>query len=152
MTEPELLALVETYAADPAAWADRVRHDAEERTFVLLQRDDETEVWLVCWAAGHDTGFHDHDGSAAAVLVARGAIREERLGLSGASGQEYRAGEALLVEPSAIHRVLHAGAAPAVTIHAYSPPLRRMGRYAVRPDGRLERYAQDSETALEPVA
>ena len=44
--------------------------------------------------------------------------------------------------PVAIHRVLHAGQGPAVTIHAYSPPLRRTGAYRVRPDGELEREAQ----------
>jgi quercetin dioxygenase-like cupin family protein len=152
MTEAGLLALVEAHAGDEAAWAEHVRHDGAERAFTLLHRDAETEVWLVCWSPGHDTGFHDHDGAAAAIRVARGAVREERLGIHGAWGREYGAGEALTVDPNGIHRVLHAGDAPAVTVHAYSPPLRRMGRYAVREDGRLERHAQDSETALEPVA
>jgi hypothetical protein len=32
----------------------------------------------------HDTGFHDHDDSAAAITVVDGAITEERLALGGA--------------------------------------------------------------------
>ena len=48
----------------------------------------------------------------------------------------------------AIHRVLHAGTEPAVTIHAYSPPLRRTGAYAVTPDGILQRTAVPYEIEL----
>ena len=53
----------------------------------------------------------------------------------------------------AIHRVLHAGDGPAVTIHAYSPPLRRTGAYRIGPDGVLERESQSFEVELraEPV-
>jgi hypothetical protein len=52
------------------------------------------------------------------------------------------------VEPSAIHRVLHAGTGPAVTVHAYSPPLRRMGAYHIGPDGQLQRESQSFEEEL----
>jgi mannose-6-phosphate isomerase-like protein (cupin superfamily) len=46
------------------------------------------------------------------------------------------------VPPSAIHRVQHAGRRPAVTLHCYSPPLRRAGAYSVGPSGELLRSAQ----------
>jgi quercetin dioxygenase-like cupin family protein len=151
MTEAGLTALVEAYAADPSSWEGETRHDTDERTFVLLHRDPDTEVWLVCWSAGHDTGFHDHDGSAAAIRVARGTIREERLGLGGASGQEYTAGDALTVDPNAIHRVIHAGDAPAVTIHAYSPPLSRMGAYETTASGELQRHSISYDQELRPL-
>ena len=52
------------------------------------------------------------------------------------------------VPPAAIHRVLHAGDRPAVTIHAYSPPLTRTGAYRVTPDGALEREALSFEEEL----
>jgi hypothetical protein len=48
----------------------------------------------------------------------------------------------------AIHRVLHAGDQPAVTIHAYSPPLRRTGAYRIGSDGELQREAQPYEAEL----
>ena len=50
--------------------------------------------------------------------------------------------------PTAIHRVLHAGDGPAVTVHAYSPPLRRMGSYTIGADGELERESQHFEHEL----
>ena len=50
--------------------------------------------------------------------------------------------------PVAIHRVLHAGDAPAVTIHAYSPPLTRIGAYRLGPNGELERESQSFEVEL----
>lgn len=50
--------------------------------------------------------------------------------------------------PNAIHRVLHAGEGPAVTIHAYSPPLRRMGAYSLSDGGELLRDAQDGVEEL----
>ena len=57
-------------------------------------------------------------------------------------------GETFFVAPTAIHRVLHAGDGPAVTIHAYSPPLTRTGAYRLGPDGALERAAQPFEQEL----
>ena len=38
--------------------------------------DEEIEVYVVCWTAGHDTGFHDHDESAAAITVLARMVAE----------------------------------------------------------------------------
>ena len=43
-------------------------------------------------------------------------------------------------------------AAPAVSIHAYSPPLWRMGAYSVEPDGTLRRESISYAEELRPVA
>ena len=64
------------HAADTDAWRHLVRHDADERTYVLLHRDEEVEIYVVCWMPGHDTGFHDHDASAAAIAVVDGSGEE----------------------------------------------------------------------------
>ena len=53
--------------------------------------------------------------------------------------------------PADIHRVSHAGAEPAVTIHAYSPPLWRMGAYEVLPDGELRRQSLSYAEELRPI-
>jgi hypothetical protein len=63
----------------------------------------------------------------------------------------YAAGEAFGVPPAAIHRVLHAGDRPAVTLHAYSPPLARMGAYEEDEDGLLLRHARAAGEELRPV-
>ncbi|MBV8940602.1 MAG: hypothetical protein JO240_02605 [Solirubrobacterales bacterium] len=52
---------------------------------------------------------------------------------------------------TAIHRVLHAGSGPAVTLHAYSPPLTRTGAYWLGPDGELRRISQAAEQELRPA-
>ena len=49
---------------------------------------------------------------------------------------------------SDIHRVLHAGTERAVTIHAYSPPLVRMGSYTIEPSGQLRRHSVSHEQEL----
>ena len=140
----ELVELVAGLAEHPELWCDEIRHDADERVFHRLVRTDELEVWLVCWMPGHDTGFHDHDDAGAAVGVVRGAVVDERPPISARFGP----GEILTVDPGGIHRVRHAGDEPAVTLHAYSPPLGRMGTYAVGDEGRLIRVPQAGEVEL----
>ena len=61
------------------------------------------------------------------------------------------AGGAFSFEASDIHRVSHAGAEPAVTLHAYSPPLWRMGTYEVQPGGRLLRHSVCYAEELRPL-
>ena len=108
-------------------------------------------AWLICWMDDHDTGFHDHDGSAGAVTVVSGAVREERLRLGAEPARRIvRGGESFTFAAADIHRVLHHGAAPAVTIHAYSPPLWRMGAYGVSPSGELARHSISYAEELRP--
>jgi quercetin dioxygenase-like cupin family protein len=100
----------------------------------------------------HDTGFHDHDLSAGAVAVADGTVREDRLVLGGgATSRLMQAGETFSFAASDIHRVLHAGDGPAVTIHAYSPPLWRMGAYEIKPGGELARHSVSYAEELRPL-
>ncbi|MGE4427946.1 MAG: cysteine dioxygenase [Solirubrobacteraceae bacterium] len=139
-------------AARPVHWAHLVRHDPDERGYALLHSDADVTVWLLFWSPGHDTGFHDHDTSSAAVAVASGALRDERLAVHGDPiVRGLQAGDVVTIEPSEIHRMHHAGGEPTVSVHVYSPPLRRTGAYAVADDGRLLRHAQAGEDALEPA-
>ena len=43
------------------------------------------------------------------------------------------------------------GGEPAVTLHAYSPPLWRMGAYEVSPDGTLRRHSMSYAEELRPL-
>ncbi|MGV1047174.1 MAG: cysteine dioxygenase [Solirubrobacterales bacterium] len=152
LSEEQLLAAASRVAARPHLWSEHVHHDPSQRTYRQLLRDEHLDVWLICWSHDHDTGFHDHDLSAGAVAVAAGAVREERLVLGRPVGSPISrtagAGSSFSFGASDIHRVLHAGGGPAVTIHAYSPPLVRMGSYAVEPSGQLRRFAVSYETEL----
>jgi quercetin dioxygenase-like cupin family protein len=145
----ELTTFVENLAADAARWQRFVRHDRDRRVYELIWEGAEVNAWLICWSEDHDTGFHDHDTSAAAITVIDGHVREDRLRLNGEPRTTVSgAGTTITVAPNAIHRILHAGSGPAVTIHAYSPPLVRTGAYAVGLDGELLRVAHDGDEEL----
>ena len=121
----------------------------KERYSERLLLTADLEIWLIHWQAGHDTGFHDHDRSGGTVVVLEGAVREDRLVVGGPpSTRVVSAGESFTFEPADIHRVTHVSGAPAVTIHAYSPPLHAMGAYEVTDEGRLRRTALSAETSL----
>jgi hypothetical protein len=148
----ELRDLVARIAADPERWRPLVRCDAAERHFEQLWLDEHVGVWVISWASGNDTGFHDHDVSCGAVAVVEGEIVEERLVLGGPPLQiRHSAGEAFDFDASHVHRMRHDAAAPAVSIHAYSPPLSRMGAYVVDPDGTLRRTSISYAQELRPL-
>ena len=152
LSGPELVAVVQRLAAAPERWTHLVRHDPGQRVYEELRRDADLAVWLICWMDDHDTGFHDHDLSSGAVAVVEGAVAEDRL-LLGAPPvtREFAAGEAFHFSAADIHRVRHTGAAPAVTIHAYSPPLWRMGSYEILSGGELRRHALSYAEELRPL-
>jgi quercetin dioxygenase-like cupin family protein len=139
-------------ANTPDRWHHHVRHADEVRVYEQICDDDEVNAWVICWSEDQDTGFHDHDESAAAITVLSGNVREDRL----APGQAPRSrvigpGTTFTLPPVAIHRMLHAGDDPAVTIHADSPPPRRTGVYRVGRGGELQRESQPFEVELAPA-
>jgi hypothetical protein len=149
----ELEDLAARLARRPDLWGHLVRHDPGERVYEELVRDNHLAVWLICWMEDHDTGFYDHDRSAGAVGVAQGAVIEDRLLLGQPpSSRTFGAGAAFSFAASDIHRVRHGGAGPAVTIHAYSPPLWRMGAYEIVSGGELRRHSISYAEELRPLA
>ncbi len=140
-------------AADPGRWRHLVRHERDVRVYEQIFCDERVSAWLICWSDRQDTGFHDHDESAGGIAVIAGRVCEERLAVgSPPLARTLSAGECFNVPASAIHRVVHAGAEPAITIHAYSPPLARMGAYRIGPGGELEREAISHEQELRAEA
>jgi quercetin dioxygenase-like cupin family protein len=122
---------------------------SSERFSRQLVLTEDLEVWLIHWEAGHDTGFHDHDRSGGTVVVVEGAVREDRLVVGGPpTTRVVHAGESFTFEPADIHRVTHVAGEPAVTIHAYSPPLHAVGAYDVTDEGRLRRTPLSAATVL----
>jgi mannose-6-phosphate isomerase-like protein (cupin superfamily) len=156
MTRDELERFAAGLAADTARWQPflAAAGDEGERVYELIWDDETVNAWVIRWTEDSDTGFHDHDESAAGITVVSGRVREDRLTLGGAPlSREFGPDQTFTVQPDAIHRVLHAGTGPAVTIHAYSPPLRRTGAYTVLDSGELVRESQPFEVELraEPV-
>ena len=138
----ELVRFAAALADSPERWRGLVRDGGDARVYETIWSDEHVNAWVIRWSAHSDTGFHDHDISASGIVVIEGAVVEERLALSGpAVARRFSAGQSFHLSASAIHRVRHDAAAPALTIHAYSPPLRRQGVYRTGPDGALERDA-----------
>jgi predicted metal-dependent enzyme (double-stranded beta helix superfamily) len=150
----ELRSLTARLADDSEAWRPLVRHDPAERIFERIVNEPAVEAWLICWMPGHDTGFHDHDVSSGAVAVLEGAVREDRLVLGSAASlsRRYSAGELFDFSPADIHRVVHEGEEPTVTLHVYSPRIARPGAYSVSPEGVLRRHAVLSSEELRPMS
>ncbi len=128
---------------------DRVRLRVEGRWYERLFHSPEHDIWVISWLPGQSTGFHDHGASSGAFVVTSGIL------------EEHRPGEPIRVlypdkprafGPDYAHDVRNASGAPAISIHAYSPPLSEMNEYELD-GGQLvprERSFDDPETlALE---
>jgi hypothetical protein len=152
----ELQALVDRIGRQPELWRAHIAFSDEQRHFVSLYRDDYVDVWLLCWTLANDTGFHDHDISSGAVRVLEGALGESTPRIGGeAAVRVIPAGESFSFGPEHIHR-LAGEQEGSVSIHAYSPPLWRLGQYSIDPEGVMRRvsvsYADELRPLDEPLA
>jgi Cysteine dioxygenase type I len=151
----ELQALVDELARQPAGWREQVAFsdaDAEHhRYYVSLHRDEYVDVWLLCWTREDDTGWHDHDISSGAVRVVRGAVRESSPRIGGEPmARIVSAGSSFSFGPDHIHR-LAGDDDRAVSIHAYSPPLWRLGQYSIDDEGVMRRASVSYADELRPL-
>src|SRR4051794_13479339 len=147
----ELRALVASIACEPALWERHVGFDADNRVYASLHRDAHVDVWLLCWTPENDTGFHDHDISSGAVAVVEGTLVEHNLAVGSETIETYvEGGQVFSFGPDHIHRLTGA-VHGAVSVHVYSPPLWRMGQYAVGADGRVRRQSVSYAEELRPI-
>jgi mannose-6-phosphate isomerase-like protein (cupin superfamily) len=152
LTPAQLEEFVSELAASPERWHHLVRHGSDARVYAQIWDEEDVNAWVICWTEDQDTGFHDHDESSAAIAVISGQVREDRLRLGDQPRSRVLGPNSIFTVPAvAIHRVLHAGGPPAVTIHAYSPPLVRTGAYRIGPDGVLERELLTTDDELRAV-
>ena len=147
----ELLRLVEHVAVRPRLWRPHLDVAAAGRTYAALHRDASVDVWAIFWLPENDTGWHDHDTSSGAVHVVSGELEEHALLVAAPERRtRYRAGAAFTFGPSHIHR-LTCASPRAVSIHAYSPPLWRLGQYTIDPEGALHRLSVSYADELRPL-
>ena len=147
----ELLALADAIANRPDLWTRHVAFDDDNRHYVSLHRDQHVDVWVLCWTPANDTGWHDHDISSGAVAVVQGCLTEHNLAIGRPSvSADVPAGRSYCFGPDHIHRLTGRDRG-SVSIHAYSPPLWRMGQYAVGPTGILRRTSVSYADELRPL-
>ena len=147
----ELQTLVDELAKDARHWAEHIAFAGAERHFVSLHRDEFVDIWLLCWNRGDDTGWHDHDISSGAVGVVRGAVKESNPRMGGEPAVRIvAAGGSFSFGPEHIPR-LAGDDEHAVSIHAYSPPLWRLGQYSIDADGVMSRESVSYADELRPL-
>src|SRR3984885_2539125 len=123
---PEELANIVSLFASSDRWMDKVRLRAERRWYERLCHGPDYDIWVISWLPGQSTGFHDHGASSGAFVVATGILEEHR------PGERTRAihpGRPRAFGPDYAHDVRNVSLAPAISIHAYSPPLNEMNEY-----------------------
>jgi len=151
LDQSELLELAASVAGQQELLAPHIAFSDDKRHYVSLHRDTHVDVWLLCWTPQNDTGWHDHDISSGAVAVTRGALTEHNLAIGAASVRtDMQAGSAFSFGPDHIHRLT--GRDPgSVSVHAYSPPLWRMGQYTLGSSGVLRRRSVSYADELRPL-
>jgi mannose-6-phosphate isomerase-like protein (cupin superfamily) len=137
LSTTSLAALVHELADDPARWQAQVRFGTEERWWTRLHGDDTVDVWLLTWVRDTGTDLHDHGGSAGAFTVVSGVLDEVRPEAAGGELviNRLHPGDVRSIERGVVHDVRSPSRAPAISIHAYSPPLREMTFYEQSPAG-----------------
>ncbi|MGW4830277.1 cysteine dioxygenase [Amycolatopsis japonica] len=123
--------LVSDIAGLPDSWSGRLEFDLGKRHCVRLSRNSSIEVWLICWELGQDTLLHDHGGSSGAFALVRGSLIEDHADVDARDirTREHRTGDAVAFGPRYLHNLVNVSGEPAVSLHAYSPPLRSMNFY-----------------------
>ncbi|MDX3352170.1 cysteine dioxygenase family protein [Streptomyces sp. ME01-24h] len=133
---PRLHTLARRYAGAVEAGARLPVHLPDRRWYTRLHQDPYVDVWLITWPCDTSTELHDHAGSLGALSVVGGALTEHRWvhddrGHGRIATRELAAGGGAAFPLGHVHDVANASAAPAVSVHAYSPPLTAMAYYAV---------------------
>jgi cysteine dioxygenase len=135
----ELAAAVRPLAIDWADLADCVRFSEQGYTRNLVRAGTWYHVLVLCWKNGQRSPIHDHAGSSCCVRVLRGTLTETRFEftpnhhIKATVSQDYAPGSVFASADLDLHQVsnLQPGEADLVTLHVYSPPLRRMGTYSL---------------------
>lgn len=114
-------------------WRSLAQFGADGRWWQRLHHSDQVDIWLLTWLTGHRTKLHDHGGSAGAFSVVTGALTEVRVTPDRAdlSQTVVPPGGSVAVDAATVHDVYNPDPVPAISLHAYSPPLSQMTFYSL---------------------
>ncbi|UDY24452.1 cysteine dioxygenase [Nocardioides sp. Kera G14] len=152
----ELAGVTRAFAERVQAGEFAVEECADERWHVRIHADDQVDVWLISWTTDQGTELHDHGGSAGAFTVVDGTLTESvwargRFGATGELTDLHRsAGETVTFGTHYVHDVRNTDIPVAVSVHAYSPPLRLMHYYDYSAGVLVERASQWTEDPEAP--
>jgi Cysteine dioxygenase type I len=126
-----LEALTNALALRPDLFRDLVSDNVDSHWSMLLYRAPGFEVKVLAWQGEQPIDWHDHGGSSGAMAVVAGSLLEQyRTSDDGAIESKIRdAGDYGAFGPEHVHDVNFVSGQPAISLHAYSPPLSAMTHY-----------------------
>lgn len=136
---PELTARLTDLDVDTHELADYMHFSSRSYMRNLARAGPWYHALVLCWKNGQRSPIHDHVGSSCGMRVLRGTLTETIFDMA-PNGHVYATfsrqlspGEVSGSEDDDIHQVcnLQPGDADLVTLHVYTPPLRRMGTYSL---------------------
>lgn len=136
LSRAELGRLVQDVAA-AEDWIDQVMFCTDQRWFHRLELSAQHEIWLLSWLPSQHTGFHDHGEAAGAFAVVQGELLESVASHENTGVQCRRAvqGTVRTFGGQHVHDMRNICAVPAISLHAYSPPLASMRRFEMTASG-----------------
>jgi hypothetical protein len=137
----ELERVVRAVAARPELFEDLVVDDVTNRWWLLLYKTDNYEVRILSWERDQSSDWHDHGGSSGAFAFTAGTVIEYYRASNQVDVEtvRYGAGDHGSFGPSHVHDMLYEAGQPAVSVHAYSPPLKGLTFYDRTPFGFVAR-------------
>ena len=125
LSESDLERVALAVASRPELFVDLIVDDEQSRWWLLLYKTASFEVKLLTWEKDQSSDWHDHGGSSGVFVVTAGALVERRRSADYVSigSRAFVAGEHGAFGPNHIHDVDYSSGRPAVSVHAYSPPL-----------------------------
>lgn len=104
----------------------------------VVRRTEHFELLMLCWRSGHCTPIHDHRGSSCAFKVVCGTGTEVRFSTTPSglivpvATHSMEPGYVCSAEDDDIHQIanMQAPGIDLVTMHIYTPPIRKMNTYS----------------------
>jgi hypothetical protein len=150
LTTKELESVVRVIASRHELFDDLVVDDESTRWWLQLFKTDNFEVRILGWEVEQRSDWHDHGGSSGAFMVTGGTLFEMHRASDHVSIESdvFRAGDVGSFGPEHVHDMVHDSGRPAVSVHAYSPPLTGFTSYAYSPLGFVaEKYVKEEDRA-----
>jgi predicted metal-dependent enzyme (double-stranded beta helix superfamily) len=153
----QLAAFARLYADEVSAGDyPYVDFDPDERWHQRLYRDRRVDIWVIGWLPSQGTQLHDHGGSSGSFTVLDGTLTETVFTRGGLRDHRRGAGSQVGFGAHYVHDVRNLSDTPAVSVHAYSPPLTTMNFYDPIEGGGLTRLGtlatDDPEPDFTPAA
>ena len=133
----ELETIVFAVATRPSLYEDLIVDDVDNRWWLLLFKTDNFEVRILGWEREQRSDWHDHGGSSGSFVVTQGSLLERFRAADHVTfaSRRYTIGQHGSFGPEHVHDVVYESGTPAVSIHAYSPPLTGLTTYVHSPYG-----------------